>query len=135
MMRGKAKGSLLGTLATASVKPRNIWMLSYEYSGIAQAGGLGEAVTGLARTLTSDYNLNVTVFLPGHGRNLEPTVGRQFNLKEVSTFAATGFRTGVNGVRYNFLSGAERGVDRKVNVVLAKGLDDPTSHWLDDPVL
>ena len=116
-------------------KLRNVWMVSYEYSGIAQAGGLGEAVGGLARTLASDYGLNVTVFLPGHGRHLDPTVVRRFDLQEIRTFAASGFRTGVNGVHYNFLSGVEKGVDKKVNVVLVKGLDDPTSHWLDDSVL
>src|SRR5690242_3624362 len=47
-----------------------VWMLSHECAGLAQAGGLGEAVAGLSKTLAVDSKLDVTVFLPSHGRHL-----------------------------------------------------------------
>lgn len=116
-------------------KIKKVWMFSHECAGIAQAGGLGEAVGGLARTLASDYRLKVTVFLPSHGRHLDPRVREAYDLAEETTFVASGYRTGVNGVRYEFLSGVERGTRDQVDYVLAKGLDTATSRWLDNRVL
>jgi len=110
-------------------------MFSYECAGIAQAGGLGEAVAGLARTLGTDYDLKVTVFLPSHGKHLDPKIRESYDMREETKFAAQGYRIGVNGVHYAFLSGAESGKRDKVDYVLVKGLDTPTSCWLDDPVL
>ena len=119
------KGSLL----------KNVWMFSHECSGIAQAGGLGEAVAGLASTLAADYGVNVTVLLPSHGRHLDPLVSESYSLTDDPTFIAQGFRIGVNGRSYPFLSGIEKGRRGAVNYVLVKGLDSQTSHWLDDPTL
>jgi len=113
----------------------NVWMFSYECAGIAQAGGLGEAVAGLARTLGTDYGLKVTVFLPSHGKHLDPKIRESYDMREETKFAAQGYRIGVNGIHYAFLSGAESGSRDRVDYVLVKGLDTPTSHWLDDPVL
>src|SRR5207249_6383296 len=62
----------------------HVWMLSYECAGIAQAGGLGEAVAGLARTLSSDYGLRVTVLLPSHGRHSEDRKSTRLNSSHVS---------------------------------------------------
>ncbi len=112
-----------------------VWMLSYECAGIAQAGGLGEAVAGLARTLAKDSNLTVTVLLPSHGRHLDPDLRAEYNLKEEATFIANGHRTGENGVRYPYLAGVERGLRDSVRYVLVKGFDGPTSRWLDDTTL
>jgi starch synthase len=114
---------------------RKVWMFSHECAGIAQAGGLGEAVAGLARTLGSDYGLKVTVLLPSHGKHLDPQLRESYSLQEETRFIAQGYRIGVNGVHYGFLSGVERGSRDNVNYILVKGLDPPTSHWLDDPVL
>jgi starch synthase len=114
---------------------RKVWMFSHECAGIAQAGGLGEAVEGLSRTLGSDYGLKITVFLPSHGRHLDPQLRESYNLQEETRFIAQGYRIGVNGVHYGFLSGIERGSRDNVNYILVKGLDPSTSHWLDDPVL
>lgn len=116
-------------------KIAKVWMFSHECAGIAQAGGLGEAVGGLAKTLGSDYGLKVTVFLPSHGRHLDPRIREAYNLAEEATFIAKGNRTGVNGIRYDFLSGVERGTRDRVDYVLVKGLDSPTSRWLDSRVL
>ncbi len=114
---------------------KKVWMFSYESAGLAQAGGLGEAVGGLAQTLASDYNTKVTVFLPSHSRHKDPTLRDRYGLKEETRFIAQGYRTGVNGVQYPFLAGVERGQLDGVELVLAKGLDAPTSRWLDDPIL
>jgi len=110
-------------------------MLSYECAGIAQAGGLGEAVAGLARTLSSDYGLRVTVLLPSHGRHSDPRLKEAYGLREETRFIGQGSRIGVNGISYRFLSGIETGVNDNVRFVLVKGLDTKTSHWLDNPVL
>ncbi|TMI35350.1 hypothetical protein E6H26_06310 [Candidatus Bathyarchaeota archaeon] len=91
----------------------HVWMLSYECAGIAQAGGLGEAVAGLARTLSSDYGLRVTVLLPSHGRHSDPRLKEAYGLREETRFIGQG----------------------NVRFVLVKGLDTKTSHWLDSPVL
>lgn len=114
---------------------KKVWMLSYESAGLAQAGGLGEAVGGLAKTLASDYDTKVTVFIPSHGRHKDPALRASYGLKEETRFIAQGYRIGVNGVHYPFLAGVERGQLGGVEFVLVKGLDGPTSRWLDDPIL
>src|SRR2546428_13788440 len=80
-----------------------VWMLSYECAGLAQAGGLGEAVAGLARTLAQDSKLEVTVFLPSHGRHLDQDLRTAYNLKDETTFIANGYRTGTDRLHYHYL--------------------------------
>jgi starch synthase len=96
---------------------------------------LGEAVAGLANTLGSDYGINVTVFLPSHGKHLDPIVRESYGLTDDPTFIAQGLRLGLNGRSYPFLSGVEKGHRGTVNYVLVKGLDSHTTRWLDDPTL
>jgi starch synthase len=110
-------------------------MLSYECAGLAQAGGLGEAVAGLARTLAKDSKLEVTVFLPSHGRHLDHDLRTAYSLREETTFIANGYRTGTNHVDYHYLAGVEEGFRDSVHYVLVKGLDPQTRKWLDDRTL
>jgi len=110
-------------------------MLSHECAGLAQAGGLGEAVAGLSKTLAVDSNLDVSVFLPSHGSHLDSRIRDAYGLRELRTFMAQGHRTGLNGSWYNYLAGMERGSRGGVNYFLAKGLDSATSKWLDDPII
>src|SRR2546425_4125915 len=112
-----------------------VWMLSLECAGLAQAGGLGEAVAGLSKTLALDSKLDVSVFLPSHGRHLDRGIRESYGLQGLATFIAQGHRTGVNGLWYNYLAGMENGSRDGVNYFLAKGLDSATSKWLDDPVI
>jgi starch synthase len=112
-----------------------VWMFSHECAGLAQAGGLGEAVAGLSKTLAIDSKLNVSVFLPSHGRHLDPRIREAYGLQELTTFIAEGHRTGVNGSWYNYIAGIEKGSRDGVNYVLAKGLDAATSKRLDDPII
>src|SRR2546422_8577885 len=112
-----------------------IWMLSQECAGLAQAGGLGEAVAGLSKTLALDSKLDVSVFLPSHGRHSDPSIRESYGLRDLATFIAQGHRTGVNGSWYNYLAGIEKGSRNGVSYFLAKGLDQATSKWLDDPVI
>ncbi len=124
----------------ASLRPSSrpvskVWMFSHECAGIAQAGGLGEAVAGLSKTLALDSKLDVSVFLPSHGRHLDPLIRESYGLQDLATFIAQGHRTGVNGLWYNYLSGMEKGSRDGVNYFLAKGLDSATSRWLDDPII
>jgi starch synthase len=110
-------------------------MLSYECAGLAQAGGLGEAVAGLAKTLAQDSKIEVTVFLPSHGRHLDQDLRTAYNLKDEMTFIANGYRTGTDRVHYHYLAGVERGYRDSVHYVLVKGLDRETSKGLDDRTL
>jgi len=110
-------------------------MLSYECAGLAQAGGLGEAVAGLAKTLAQDSNIEVTVFLPSHGRHLDQDLRTAYNLKDETTFIANGYRTGTDRVHYHYLAGIEKGYRDSVHYALVKGLDGRTSKWLDDRTL
>jgi starch synthase len=110
-------------------------MLSYECAGLAQAGGLGEAVAGLARTLAKDSRLEVTVFLPSHGRHLDQDLRTAYSLREETTFIANGYRTGTNHVDYHYLAGVEEGFRDSVHFVLVKGLDRQTRRWLDHRTL
>jgi len=112
-----------------------VWMFSHECAGLAQAGGLGEAVAGLSKTLAVDSKLDVTVFLPSHGRHLDPRVRDAYGLHDLTTFIAHGQRRGVNGQWYSYLAGIEQGRRDGVNYCLAKGLDSATSKWLDDPMI
>jgi starch synthase len=110
-------------------------MFSFECAGLAQAGGLGEAVAGLSKTLALDSKLEVSVFLPSHGRHLDPRIREAYGLHDLSTFIAQGHRTGVNGLSYDYLAGIEKGSRGGVTYFLAKGLDSATSKRLDDPVI
>src|SRR5215831_15053817 len=120
MLATKALTRPLGD-RTSLASIQRVWMLSYEFAGIAHSGGLGEAVSGLARSLCRDYGLKVTVLLPGHGRHLDPVVREDYHLREISTFIAAGERRGIDGIRYGFLSGAENGSLDDVDIVLIKG--------------
>src|SRR6267143_3679619 len=123
------------SLSRGTGQVTRVWMLSYECAGLAQAGGLGEAVAGLARTLAEDSKLEVTVFLPSHGRHLEDDLRTAYSLREETTFIANGFRTGTNHVHYHYLAGVEEGFRDSVHFVLVKGLDPQTRRWLDDRTL
>jgi len=48
-----------------------VWMASFEYSGVASLGGLGEAVRARAEMLAR-RGVSVTVFMPSHGRYMDP---------------------------------------------------------------
>ena len=112
-----------------------VWMFSHECAGLAQAGGLGEAVAGLSKTMALDSELDVSVFLPSHGRHLDPSIRETYGLRDLTTFIAQGHRTGLNGLRYNYLAGMEKGLRDGVTYFLVKGLDTSTSRWLDDPTI
>jgi starch synthase len=122
-------------LRSAGRPVSKVWMFSLECAGLAQAGGLGEAVAGLSKTLALDSKLDVSVFLPSHGRHLDPRIREAYSLHDLSTFIAQGHRIGVNGLSYNYLAGLEKGSRDGVNYFLAKGLDSATSKWLDDPII
>ncbi|MHA1674369.1 MAG: glycosyltransferase, partial [Promethearchaeota archaeon] len=49
---------------------KKIWVFAFEYAGIAKVGGLGEVSANQCRSLVSDPALDLTVFLPSHGRHI-----------------------------------------------------------------
>ena len=50
---------------------KSIWVVSREYAGFAEAGGVKNVVKALAET-AADCGFSVTVFLPRYGNNTEP---------------------------------------------------------------
>src|SRR5437667_9027426 len=82
------------SLSRGAHSVNRVWMLSYECAGLAQAGGLGEAVAGLARTLAQDSKLEVTVFLPSHGRHLDKDLRTGYNLNDGKTAIEAGSLSG-----------------------------------------
>src|SRR5207244_11759253 len=93
------------SLSRGAHSVNRVWMLSYECAGLAQAGGLGEAVAGLARTLAQDSKIEVTVFLPSHGRHLDQELRTAYNLKDESTFIENGDILETDRIYYHYLAG------------------------------
>src|SRR2546428_14010217 len=110
-----------------------VWMFSHECAGLAQVGGLGEAVSGLSKTLAMDSKLNVSVFLPSHGRHLDPRMRETYGLQDLTTFMAQGHRTGTNGVWYKYMAGVGGGSRGVVKILLPKKLHVSTPMRLEHP--
>src|SRR2546429_9747964 len=113
-----SKASLRSTSRPVS----KVWMFSHECAGLAQAGGLGEAVAGLSKALAMDSKLDVSVFLPSHGRHLDPRVREAYGLQDLTTFMAQGHRPGTNGVWYKYLAGMGKGTREGGKFFVPKGL-------------
>ncbi|MEM4428682.1 MAG: glycogen/starch synthase [Acidilobaceae archaeon] len=98
-----------------------VWIISFEFSGIASLGGLGEAVKSKALVLAK-RGFNVTVLMPAHGRCY---MYKDINFRECS------FRIGLDGLHYRYCIGACEVYVDNVRLVLFRGLDDYTSSILD----
>ncbi|MCF2141084.1 MAG: glycosyltransferase family 4 protein [Candidatus Lokiarchaeota archaeon] len=48
---------------------KKIWVFAFEFSGIAKVGGLGEVSANQCINLAKSPDINLTVFLPSHGRH------------------------------------------------------------------
>ncbi|WP_457557597.1 glycosyltransferase family 4 protein [Candidatus Harpocratesius sp.] len=48
---------------------KKIWVFAFEFSGIAKVGGLGEVSANQCINLAKSPEINLTVFLPSHGRH------------------------------------------------------------------
>ncbi len=109
---------------------RKVWNLSFESSDVAQVGGLGAAVATLSKALAKD--LEVSLFMPSHGRHFDVRFREKLGLGEVRGFVSKGARKGVDGNLYPYTIGMEGGRFQGLRYFLAKGLDQSTSRWLDD---
>src|ERR1700733_5992934 len=105
-------------------------MLSFESTDVVQVGGLGPAVTNLARALADRFD--VSIFMPSHGKQDDPKVKNRLELQEVPGFVCSGSRRGVDGNLYPYRIGMEEGNAEGVRYMLFKGLDQANSRWLDD---
>ena len=87
--------NLLQELADMTEKtvcaPKNVWMVTREYEGIAGAGGVKDVCRQLAETLVQDAHCSVSVVLPRYG--FIDAAGLGFRL------AAIGDRSGRIGAR------------------------------------
>jgi starch synthase len=105
-------------------------MLSFESTDVVHVGGLGPAVTNLARSLADRFD--VSIFMPSHGKHQDPTVRDRLELQEVPGFVCTGSRHGADGNLFPYRIGMDEGGAEGVRYGIFKGLDHVTSIWLDD---
>lgn len=106
--------------APTSIK--KIWIISFEYSGIARIGGLGEAVKLISEELAK-RGLEVTVIMPSHG--IYPQGFREIDI------VCRGERYGVDGNIYSYDVVFLEGYLNNVRIVLIKGRDHKTSAVID----
>ena len=60
---------------------KKVWILTFEYAGIAKVGGLGEVPANQAKNLADKFNL--TVFIPSHGKIEELTGKKKADVTKV----------------------------------------------------
>ncbi len=109
---------------------KNVWILTFELDKFAAVGGLGRAVNLYIKVL-KDRGLNVTVFMPSHGRHLSEEFRSKFNLRRLNNFSVRGFRKGLDGNLYQYGIGADEGSFKNVRLIIFKGLDHETGRFLD----
>jgi starch synthase len=108
---------------------RRVWIISFELSPIVKVGGLGEAVRQYAEAL-AERGLEVTVFMPSHGRHLDLGIRSRLGLRPLD-FTICGDRRGLDGKQYSFCLGAEEAFINGFRVVMFKGLDYATGMVFD----
>ncbi|MDM7275625.1 MAG: glycogen/starch synthase [Thermoprotei archaeon] len=113
----------------APVSIDKVWLISFEYSGLASLGGLGEAVRGRAEALAA-AGKSVTVLMPSHGRHLDPLLRFKLGLRDLG-FSDCGYRRGVDGRFYGYCLGADEVILNGVRIVAFKGLDSATREVFD----
>ena len=114
----------------SKARPKRVWMLSFESSGVAQLGGLGSAVASLAKALADDHE--VCLFMPSHGRHNDAGLKEKLGLNALQGFVCDGARRGVDGSLHPYKIGMEEGHFEGIRYFLARGLDQSTSRWLDN---
>ncbi|MEM4903536.1 MAG: glycogen/starch synthase [Desulfurococcaceae archaeon] len=98
-----------------------VWMLTFEFSGVAKVGGLGEMVSLVSSELAK-RGLDLTVIMPSHG--VRPSNFRELDVE------CSGNRHGADGNTYPYDLAFLEGVIGGVRVVLVKGKNSRTSMVL-----
>lgn len=115
-------------MIVAPTQVKDVWLLTFEYDGIASLGGLGRAVAMYAKSLVKD-GYRVTVFMPSHGRHLSRDA---WAARSIDEFKACGSRVGIDGNKYWYCIGADEANIDGARVILFKGLNADTSRFLDN---
>ncbi|WP_338601791.1 glycogen synthase [Sulfolobus tengchongensis] len=108
---------------------KNVWMITFELQKVASMGGLGNATYNMAKHL-AEKGLDVTVFMPSHGRHLDDYYRSLLNLKHID-LRIEGNRKGLDYNYYPYKIGFEEGKLDNFKVILVKGLDYNTGRILD----
>ncbi|MBD3197294.1 MAG: glycosyltransferase [Candidatus Lokiarchaeota archaeon] len=112
----------------------SIWLLTFEYAGIAKAGGLGEVPANQAKSLVDHFDF--TVFIPSHGQISRLKLNKDitklslickgfFNPEDVGL----DFRSGEYEISYYQMQ-----LDG-VNFILISGENEFTSSFLGDNIV
>jgi starch synthase len=113
---------------------KKVWILTFEYAGIAKVGGLGEVPANQAKNLMDKFDL--TVFIPSHGKiddlkkkyELVKLPFRGVGQLDLSPFGISEPESSYDIGFYNFkLNG--------VNIILLFGENEFTRKYLDDKIV
>ncbi len=117
-----------------SEKKDNVWILTFEYAGVAKFGGLAEVPANQAKNLANMFN--ITAFLPSHGE--VEKLKNQTSVERLP-FNAEGeidpSRIGLKDSRQIFKIAYYKINLNGVNIVLLSGDNEFTKKYLDDPII
>jgi len=113
---------------------KKVWILTFEYAGIAKVGGLGEVPANQAPNLIGMFDL--TVFIPSHGKidqlkkkhKLEKLPFKGVGLLDLFPF---GINEPESSYEISFYSFKLKGV----NIILLCGGNEFTRKYLDDKIV
>jgi len=114
-----------------SNKKDKVWILTFEYKGIAKVGGLGEVPANQALSLKDYYNFQV--FIPSHGQ-LE-RIEKEYLVKKlpIECFGEIQLRSqGIYNIKGNYEIGFYKFKLNGIEIILLKGENEFTEQFLDD---
>ncbi|MFX1500452.1 MAG: glycosyltransferase [Promethearchaeota archaeon] len=117
-----------------SEEKQNIWIFTFEYTGIVKVGGLGEVPANQTKHLTNDYD--ITVFIPSHGQ-LE-MLGKSHQLEKLP-FNCVGqinpSHFGINDPETSYNISFYKTRINNVNIIILCGENPFTSKFIDDKIV
>ncbi len=116
------------------VEKAKIWIMSFEYAGIAKVGGLGEVPANQARNLMDQFE--ITVFIPSHGQ-IE-RLKTIYKVEKLPINCVGQLNTSILGINelpsnYN-ITFYKLNID-KVRIILLSGENAFTSKFLNDKIV
>jgi starch synthase len=108
---------------------KKVWILTFEFDGIASFGGLGAAVREFAESLV-EKGVNVKVLMPSHGRHRDLKVSNSLSLRFLND-VYSGTRIGADCKQYSYSIGVEEGKIGNIQVVFFKSFSswNPLEEW------
>ena len=112
----------------------NIWILTFEFAGVAKFGGLGEVPANQAKYLSDTHN--VTVLMPSHGQ-VDRLKGKYEWIKLPITCEGEidGTQLGLDTAKMNYEISFYQFKIGKMNIILLSGENPLSRFFLDDKTI